>query len=85
MCRVKKSLGGGRGKNFTLDMDTFSTGSDLSSAVKDTETTISVSWMGGGQIKECKCLLASLPPQVSHSNLLDIRTDLSSTRRLELR
>ncbi|KAI6826177.1 hypothetical protein KC332_g8113 [Hortaea werneckii] len=53
--RIKKSVGSSGNKNeFTLDMDSFSNDSTASEVDKDTESTVSVAWMGGGQVKDPK-------------------------------
>lgn len=41
---------------FSLDSYSYSNSLSDSEAVKDTETTIAVNWMGGGQIKDSKQL-----------------------------
>ncbi len=43
-------------ENFSMDSYNISDNKSLSnsSALKETETTISVNWMGGGQIKDPK-------------------------------
>jgi hypothetical protein len=41
-------------KEFSLDSYSQSDSFSNSAAFKDTETTISVNWMGGGQIKDPK-------------------------------
>ncbi|KAK5110590.1 hypothetical protein LTR85_000990 [Meristemomyces frigidus] len=52
--KIKKSLSssGGSAGDFTLDMDSFSTQAHTSDVGQETETTVSVAWMGGGQIKD---------------------------------
>ncbi|KAI6859873.1 hypothetical protein KC323_g6413 [Hortaea werneckii] len=53
--RIKKSVGSSGNKNeFTLDMDSFSNDSTGFEVDKDTESTVSVAWMGGGQVKDPK-------------------------------
>ncbi|KAI7192418.1 hypothetical protein KC363_g3336 [Hortaea werneckii] len=53
--RIKKSVGSSGNKNeFTLDMDSFSNDSSGSEVDKDPESTVSVAWMGGGQVKDPK-------------------------------
>ena len=49
---IKSALGTTNKEEFTLD--SFDTGSQsqASSSMKGTECTISVSWMGGGQVKD---------------------------------
>ncbi|KAF2221092.1 hypothetical protein BDZ85DRAFT_321052 [Elsinoe ampelina] len=47
---IKKAAKTGT-NDFTLDMDAFTSSSGSLDALKDTETTISVAWMGGGQVK----------------------------------
>ncbi|KAI8931676.1 hypothetical protein NX059_011323 [Plenodomus lindquistii] len=49
---IRKSSRSGTGTEFTLDRDSSSSAFLDSSILKDTETTITVSWMGGGQIKD---------------------------------
>ncbi|MCJ1379492.1 hypothetical protein MMC17_002593 [Xylographa soralifera] len=51
---IKSSLSAGKQEDFTLDAMNFGGGGLSSSVLKDTETTISISWMGGGQVKEPK-------------------------------
>lgn len=49
---IKRGLRSAKGATeFTLDMDSSSSQSINSELLKDTETTITVSWMGGGQVK----------------------------------
>lgn len=50
---IKKGLRSAKGaKEFSLDTDSSSSESTNSELLKDTETTITVSWMGGGQVKD---------------------------------
>ena len=49
---IKRSSRTGRSSEFTLDMDSSSNSFLDASTLNDTETTITVSWMGGGQIKD---------------------------------
>jgi hypothetical protein len=50
---LKRSLSsGGKDATFTLDPVSFGTDASATAALKETETTVSVNWMGGGQVKD---------------------------------
>jgi hypothetical protein len=51
---IRKSSSTGTPNEFNFNMDSFDQGNSSTStdALNETETTISVSWMGGGQIKD---------------------------------
>lgn len=51
-CSIKKMTKTSEAKTFSLDAYALSDSFTNSSALKDTETTVSVNWMGGGQIKD---------------------------------
>ncbi|KAJ9656097.1 hypothetical protein H2201_008648 [Coniosporium apollinis] len=53
---IKSALSTGSKGDFTLDSFNVAADGSGSGALKDTETTISVSWMGGGQVKDPKQL-----------------------------
>ncbi|KAJ9654163.1 hypothetical protein H2201_009039 [Coniosporium apollinis] len=51
---IKSAVSTGSKGDFTLDSFNVAADGSGSGALKDTETTISVSWMGGGQVKDPK-------------------------------
>ncbi|KAH7118724.1 hypothetical protein B0J11DRAFT_508827 [Dendryphion nanum] len=53
---IKSSMGSGSKQEFTLDSMESSINGSVNANLKNTETTISVNWMGGGQIKTAEQL-----------------------------
>ena len=49
---IKKMAKSSEPDDFSMDSYSYNNSISNSEALKDTETTITVSWMGGGQVKE---------------------------------
>lgn len=50
--KIKQGMSSGGSSDFNMDIDAFSRAGGSTNIAQDTECTISVSWMGGGQIKD---------------------------------
>lgn len=50
--KIKQGMSSGGSSDFNMDIDAFSRVGNSTSIASDTECTVSVSWMGGGQVKD---------------------------------